>query len=78
MAGCVLTKLDEAASVGEVLSLAISNRLPLAYVANGQAIPHDLTVANAKQLVGRAIALAKQIEADESRLVASFAGAVAG
>ncbi len=76
--GCVLTKLDEAASVGEVLSLSIANRLPLAYVANGQAIPNDLAPASAKKLVGQAIALARQVEADEARLAASFAGAMAG
>lgn len=76
--GCVLTKLDEAGSLGEALSLAIVNRLPLAYVANGQAIPHDLAPAQAKTLVGRAIALAKQIEADESKLASSFAGAMTG
>ena len=76
--GCVLTKLDEAGSLGEALSLSIANRLPLAYVANGQSIPHDLAVAQAKTLVGQAIGLARQIEADESRLATSFAGAMAG
>ncbi len=78
LAGCVVTKLDEAASLGEVISLAIANRLPLAYVANGQSIPHDLAPADGKRLVGQAIALARQIEADETRLATAFAGKKAG
>ncbi len=35
LAGCILTKLDETASLGEVLSLAISHELPVAYLTDG-------------------------------------------
>jgi flagellar biosynthesis protein FlhF len=78
LAGCVVTKLDEAASLGEAISLAIVERMPLAYVANGQSIPHDLALADAKQLIAKMIALAKQIETDEMQLAAAFASAAAG
>jgi flagellar biosynthesis protein FlhF len=42
LAGCILTKLDETASLGEVLSLAISHELPVAYLTDGPRIPDDL------------------------------------
>jgi flagellar biosynthesis protein FlhF len=42
LAGCILSKVDEAASLGEVLGLAISQHLPVAYLADGPKIPDDL------------------------------------
>lgn len=71
--GCIFTKLDEAGSLGEAISLAIHNRLPVAYVTDGQAIPGDLATAQGKALVARAIGLAKQVDADEQLLAAAFA-----
>jgi flagellar biosynthesis protein FlhF len=41
-AACVLTKVDEAASLGAALSTAIRHRLPIAYLCNGQRVPEDL------------------------------------
>lgn len=61
LAGCILTKLDEASSIGEVLSLAVEKRLPIAYSTDGQNIPNDIQVASAKALVTRAIGLAKTV-----------------
>ena len=40
--GCILTKTDEATSLGGALSVLIRSGLPLAYVANGQRVPEDL------------------------------------
>jgi flagellar biosynthesis protein FlhF len=73
LSGCVLTKLDEAGSLGESISLLIDSALPLVYVAGGQAIPGDIERANPKALVARAIDLAKQAECDEQRLAEAFA-----
>ena len=39
---CILTKLDEAAHIGEALSTLIENRLPLSFVTDGQQVPEDL------------------------------------
>lgn len=61
--GCVITKLDESVSAGEVLSLIADNRLPLAYVADGQKIPDDLRAADARHLVYQALELLEQQEA---------------
>ena len=73
ISACVLTKLDEACSLGECISLLITNQLPLAYVADGQAIPGDLSIGSGKALVARAIALAKNNEGDEEQIAQAFA-----
>lgn len=57
--GCVLTKLDETASVGEALGVVMQSRLPIAYTTDGQDIPKNLDVARAHQLVAKAVALLK-------------------
>ncbi len=73
LGACVLTKLDEACSLGECISLLIANELPLAYVADGQAIPGDLAIGNGKALVTRAIALAKNNDGNEEQIAQAFA-----
>jgi len=57
--GCILTKLDETASMGEALGVVMQNRLPVAYTTDGQDIPKNLEVARAHQLVSKAVALLK-------------------
>lgn len=59
-AGCILTKLDEAASLGGVLSAIIQHRLPVAYVSNGQKVPEDIQPARARELVDDTLAHAKR------------------
>jgi flagellar biosynthesis protein FlhF len=61
LAGCIATKLDEAASLGPVLSTAARHRLPIAYLGVGQRVPEDLTPANAEALVARAVAATREI-----------------
>ena len=46
----VLTKLDEAAALGNILPLARGSGLPLSYVTNGQNVPDDIQPADAKRL----------------------------
>jgi len=46
----VLTKLDEAASLGNLLPLVRSSRLPLSYVTHGQNVPDDIAPADAGRL----------------------------
>lgn len=47
--GCILTKTDEATSLGGALSVLIRSGLPLAYVANGQRVPEDLHLMRNRQ-----------------------------
>ncbi|MDO6543584.1 flagellar biosynthesis protein FlhF [Photobacterium sanguinicancri] len=60
LSGCVLTKLDEALSLGEVMCVTIENALPIAYLADGQRVPEDIKVATGKFLVARANELLEQ------------------
>jgi flagellar biosynthesis protein FlhF len=71
---CVLTKLDEAASLGGALSALIRARVPVSYVSEGQRVPEDLRPARALELVSAAVRLAKAsgAAADEDLLRRRF------
>jgi len=58
--GLVLTKADEAGSLGEALALSIEKQLPIAYLSDGQRVPDDLEVAQRKDLISRAVVLMQQ------------------
>ena len=59
LAGSIITKLDEAASLGNVLDVVIRQKLQLFYVSNGQRVPEDLHLAQPAELVVRAFRLKK-------------------
>lgn len=74
LAGCIITKLDEAATIGNVLDVAIRQKLSLYYTANGQRVPEDLHVINREYLIDRAFKLKRetspfQFQDDELPLV---------
>ncbi|MBY4675960.1 flagellar biosynthesis protein FlhF [Marinobacterium arenosum] len=69
--GCVLSKLDESGSLGEALSLAVEQRLPIAYLADGQKIPDDVSVARKHELVSRAVVTAQKSRATEAKIAQS-------
>lgn len=75
---CVLTKLDEATSLGGAVSALIRSELPLAYLSDGQRVPEDLSPARAHQLIARAVELSRKsgATADEDLLHRRF-GAIA-
>ncbi|MBK1891488.1 flagellar biosynthesis protein FlhF [Undibacterium sp. 14-3-2] len=60
LAGCILTKLDEAATIGGALDIVIRQKLSLYYIANGQRVPEDLHVANKQYLIDRAFKLKRE------------------
>jgi flagellar biosynthesis protein FlhF len=72
----IVTKLDEAASLGAVLSLAINGNVPIAYLTDGQRVPEDLHVAAPKRfwLVHNAVKLTldESCSPDENELAATF------
>jgi flagellar biosynthesis protein FlhF len=47
---CVLTKVDEAASLGAVLSTTLRHKLRIAYLCTGQRVPEDLYPAHQRRL----------------------------
>jgi flagellar biosynthesis protein FlhF len=56
LAGCILTKLDEAARLGPALSTVLTHQLPVAFISEGQRVPEDLRPARASDLVSRSLA----------------------
>jgi len=79
IAAAVLTKVDEAASLGGALDALIRHRLLLTHVTSGQRVPEDLHPANGPVLVHRALksrrATALQLDEAECGLMA-FGAAV--
>lgn len=73
---CLLTKLDEAASLGALLSAVVHAELPVAYLADGQRVPEDLQIARAQPLVQRAAELLDEFspQYDESLMATSYRG----
>jgi flagellar biosynthesis protein FlhF len=73
---CVLTKLDEATSLGGSISMLIRSGLPLAYVSDGQRVPEDINPARSHQLIARAVELSRKAgaQADEDLLRRRFGG----
>ena len=59
LAGCIMTKMDEAASIGNVLDVVIRQKLRLFYISNGQRVPEDLHLADRAMLVDRAFRLTR-------------------
>ena len=57
---CILTKMDEAASIGNVLSAVIHSRLPVAFTTDGQKVPEDLQLARPHSLISHAVALSQE------------------
>jgi flagellar biosynthesis protein FlhF len=55
--GCIITKLDEAATIGNALDVVIREKLKLFYVANGQRVPEDIHLANKAYLIQHALNL---------------------
>lgn len=74
LSGCILTKVDEAATLGEALGLAMEHGLPVAYLADGQRIPDDLNRAVGHQLVSRAVSLASNEAPADQAMADVFAG----
>lgn len=54
LAGCILTKVDEAASLAPALDVVMRHGLKLHYVSNGQRVPEDLHLPNRAYLLHRA------------------------
>lgn len=54
LAGCILTKVDEAASLATSLDVIMRHGLRLHYVSNGQRVPEDLHLPNRAYLLHRA------------------------
>lgn len=63
VAGCIITKLDEASRLGAALDTAIRHRLPIHYSSVGQKVPEHLELARADALIDRAFAMVERARA---------------
>jgi len=77
---CVITKIDEAVSLGGVLSSLVRHKLPVAYISDGQRVPEDLQPARAHSLVSRAVEIASRngATADDEVMQRRITGALHG
>ena len=55
LAGCIFTKVDEAASLAPALDVAVRHKLDIRYLTNGQRVPEDLHLPNRAYLLHRAL-----------------------
>jgi flagellar biosynthesis protein FlhF len=80
-AACVLTKVDEAASLGGAISAVLRHKLQIAYVCDGQRVPEDLHAAHQKRvwLIRAALELKERAPRarNESSLARAFGRAAA-
>ncbi|HHH48734.1 MAG TPA: flagellar biosynthesis protein FlhF [Gammaproteobacteria bacterium] len=77
--GCILTKLDETTSLGGAIATLMENKLPVAYMSDGQRVPEDIHIARAHTLVNRAVLVAQQTSQalERESLNLAFSGMVA-
>lgn len=57
LAGAFVTKLDEAASLGGVITASVRHQLPLTYCGTGQRVPEDLEAAKKHRIISKAVSL---------------------
>ena len=70
--GCVLTKLDETPSLGPAISVLIRNALALHYTTDGQRVPQDIAIADARRIVCRLANPNVSVTTDELQLADRF------
>ncbi|MEN5067074.1 flagellar biosynthesis protein FlhF [Achromobacter aegrifaciens] len=63
VAGCIITKLDEATRLGAALDTAIRHRLPIHYMSVGQKVPEHMELARADVLIDRAFSMVERARA---------------
>lgn len=76
--GCVLTKVDETARLGDSLSVIIEQNLPMAFFGDGQRVPEDLHPARAHTVVDYAVRLYQrnfsEYEFEDDSMAVAFGG----
>lgn len=74
LAGVILSKVDETASIAPALDAVIRHGLTLCYIANGQRVPEDMHLPNRNYLLHRAFkqpgeASAHRLQEDEAGMM---------
>jgi len=63
--GLIITKLDEAVSLGEVIASVIDSQLPVTYTTDGQLIPESIRLPNVPELMSLAVEKIRLRRADD-------------
>jgi len=66
LAGCIMTKIDEALTLGEALGFVMETSLPVAWYTDGQKIPEDLQRAEAIPLVRLGVERLKAVQSAQA------------
>lgn len=66
LTGCILTKVDEALQLGNILTVLVEQKLPISYLSDGQRVPEDLAPIRVRDLIDKAIVLGQQHTKTES------------
>ena len=59
LAGAILTKVDEAVSLGGAIDCAIRHHLKISHMTNGQRVPEDIHLAQSAYLVHRSLSASR-------------------
>ena len=62
---CIVTKMDEAGSLGGVISTILDANIPLAYTTDGQRVPEDIHRARVLSMVSTAVSMAQENVSDD-------------
>jgi flagellar biosynthesis protein FlhF len=73
---CILTKLDETPSPGAAISIVLRHGFALEFVTDGQRVPEDIHVADARRLACRLADGAKHAAVDERVMAERFGRAL--
>jgi len=63
----IITRIDEAISLGESLGMAIENYLPIGHTTNGEQVPEDIHIPDANRLIKKCWALGSLKESSSSK-----------
>ncbi len=70
----ILTKLDETATQGSILSSAIEHQLPVSFMTNGQNVPEDIYMPQASTLIEQcATSIKEAAETDDEWIAEGYA-----
>lgn len=72
LAGAFVTKIDEAASLGGIITASVRHQLALTYCGTGQRVPEDLEAAKNHRLISKAVALMQQFSEQSDQQALAF------
>ena len=72
LAGAFVTKIDEAASLGGIITASVRHQLALTYCGTGQRVPEDLEAAKNYRLIGKAVSLMQQYSEQSDQQALAF------